>query len=225
MFLCQTQVALTKMVFWFSIVIIVTVTITKFMFICVWKSMRTMNDNLMVRIAINQALLSSIVIGLLKFRPHVSTILMRMFLYNIVLLGFYLTYCSYNHYIQHFFRFLHYQSLGQNSNSECSETVRAPIFKIVIFSLQPICTGINDKNEKDLHQSTIFLANIFAIMVGACFFIVSGLAIAVFIGKRKMVIKSHRVPPPKNLESQVINITVIGLLIVSILCNRLYWDG
>ena len=85
MFLCQTQVALTKMVLWFSIVIIVTVTITKFMFICVWKSMRTMNDNLMVRIAINQALLSSIVIGLLKFRPHVSSVLMLMFLYNIVL--------------------------------------------------------------------------------------------------------------------------------------------
>ena len=187
MFLCQTQVALTKMVLWFSIVIIVTVTITKFMFICVWKSMRTMNDNLMVRIAINQALLSSIVIGLLKFRPHVSTILMLMFLYNIVLLGFYLLYEQYNHYIQHFFRFLHYQSLGQNSNSDFSETACAPIFKIVNFSLQPVCTGINDENEKDLHQSTIFLANIFAIMVGTCFFIVSGLAIAVFIGKRKMV--------------------------------------
>ena len=74
MFLCQTQVALTKMVLWFSIVIIVTVTITKFMFICVWKSMRTINDNLMVRIAINQALHTSIVIGLLKFRPHVSSV-------------------------------------------------------------------------------------------------------------------------------------------------------
>ena len=90
-FLCQTQVALTKMVLWFSIVIIVTVTITKFMFICVWKSMRTMNDNLMVRIAINQALLSSIVIGLLKFRPHVSSVFTKIFLYNIVPLAFYFT--------------------------------------------------------------------------------------------------------------------------------------
>ena len=96
---------------------------------------------------------------------------------------------------------------------------------IVLFSLQPICTGINDEDEKDLHQSTIFLANIFAIMVGACFVTVSGLAIAVFIGKRKMVTNNHLVQPPITLESQVINITVIGLLIISILCNRLYWDG
>ena len=77
MFLCHTQVALTRMVLWFSIVIIVMVTITKFMFICVWKSMRTMNDDLMVRIAINQALLSSMVIGmLLKFRIQVNCIFM-----------------------------------------------------------------------------------------------------------------------------------------------------
>jgi hypothetical protein len=38
--------------------------------------MRTMNDDLMVRIAINQALLSSVVIGLLKFRAQVSSIYM-----------------------------------------------------------------------------------------------------------------------------------------------------
>ena len=74
MFVCQTQMALTKMILWFSVVIIVMVTITKFMFICVWKSMRAMNDDLMVRIAVNQALLSSIVIGsLVKFRAQVSS--------------------------------------------------------------------------------------------------------------------------------------------------------
>ena len=39
--------------------------------------MRTMNDDLMVRIAINQALLSSMVIGmLLKFRIQVNCIFM-----------------------------------------------------------------------------------------------------------------------------------------------------
>ena len=69
--------ALTSMVLWFGVIIIVMVTITKFMFICVWKSMRTMNDDLMVRIAINQALLSSMVIGmLLKFRIQVNCIFM-----------------------------------------------------------------------------------------------------------------------------------------------------
>ena len=79
MFLCQTQMALTKMVLWFGVVIIVMVTITKFMFICVWKSMRTMNDDLMVRIAVNQALLSGILIGLLKFRAQVSCVFMMKF--------------------------------------------------------------------------------------------------------------------------------------------------
>ena len=74
MFLCQSQVGLTKMVLWFGAVIIVMVTMIKFMFICVWKSMRTMNDDLMVRIAVRQALLSSIVIGsLVKFRAQVSS--------------------------------------------------------------------------------------------------------------------------------------------------------
>ena len=61
-------------------------------------------------------------------------------------------------------------------------------------------------------------------MLGACFFIVCGLAIAVFIGKRKMMTNNHLIQPPITLESQVINITVIGLLILSILCSRLYWD-
>ena len=73
MFLCQTQMALTKMVLWFGVVIIVMVTITKFMFICVWKSMRTMNDDLMTRIAVNQALLFSCIIGLLKIQAQVSS--------------------------------------------------------------------------------------------------------------------------------------------------------
>ena len=74
MILCQTQIALTYMVLWFCLVIIVLVTITKFMFICVWKSMRTMNDDLMVRITINLAVLSSIVMGLLKLRAQVSSV-------------------------------------------------------------------------------------------------------------------------------------------------------
>ena len=72
--ICKTQMALTSTVLWFGVVIIVMVTITKFMFICVWKSMRTMNDDLMVRIAINLAVLSSIVMGLLKFRAQVSSV-------------------------------------------------------------------------------------------------------------------------------------------------------
>ena len=78
MFLCQTQGALTKMVLWFGVVIIVMVTITKFMFICVWKSMRTMNDDLMVQIAVNQALLFWILTGSLQLRTQVSCVFLTI---------------------------------------------------------------------------------------------------------------------------------------------------
>ena len=65
---------LQRTILWFGIFIIVMVTITKFMFICVWKSMRTINDDLMVRIAVNQALLLSSIIGLLKIQAQVSVV-------------------------------------------------------------------------------------------------------------------------------------------------------
>ena len=72
--LCKTQMALTSTVLWFGVVIIVIVTITKFMFICIWKSMRPINDDLMVQIAVNQAVLSSILMCLLKSRAQVSSV-------------------------------------------------------------------------------------------------------------------------------------------------------
>ena len=72
MILCQTHMAITKMIMWFGMTIIVMVTITKFMFICVWKSMRQMNDDLIVRIAVTQALFLSFFIGLLKISAQVS---------------------------------------------------------------------------------------------------------------------------------------------------------
>ena len=40
-----------------------------------------------------------------------------------------------------------------------------------------------------------------------------------------MITNNHLIKLPEILESQVINITVIGLLIFSILCNNLYWGG
>ena len=65
---------LQRTILWFGIFIIVMVTITKFMFICVWKSMRTMNDDLMVRIAVNQALLFWILTGSLQLSTKVSCV-------------------------------------------------------------------------------------------------------------------------------------------------------
>jgi hypothetical protein len=94
------------------------------------------------------------------------------------------------------------------------------------FSFQPICTGNDQNNKVYYHQSITFFGFVgfilVFIIVGA-FFFTFGLAIAVFIGKKKMMTNNHLIKPPKSLESQVINITLIGLLIFSILCNVLYW--
>ena len=49
------------------------------------------------------------------------------------------------------------------------------------------------------------------IFVVVAFFITLCLAIAVYIGKRKMMTNNHLIKPPKSLESLVIN--MIGFLL------------
>ena len=153
--------ALTRMILWFGMIIIVMVTLTKFMFICVWKSMRPINDDLIVRIAVNQALLCSIIIGLLKTMPRVSS--------------------------------------------------------------APICIGIYDQDAALWRQSTSYLDQVLLRIIVVLFFLTLGLASAVFIGKRKMLENNHLMSPPKSLESLVLNIAVIGLVVINLLCNTLYW--
>ena len=96
------------------------------------------------------------------------------------------------------------------------------------FLFQPICTGIYEKIEKFKHLPTFAIDIIqypILSIVGAIFFTTSSLAIAVFFGRRKMMTNSHLIKPPKSLESLVMNISVIGLMVFSILCNVLYWGG
>ena len=69
---------LQRTILWFGIFIIVMVTITKFMFICVWKSMRTINDDLMVRIAVNQAVLFK------EYAEYIGHFLLEFFYYEVV---------------------------------------------------------------------------------------------------------------------------------------------
>ena len=44
----------------FLAITVVMYTITRFMFVCIWKQMRLMNDNLIVRIATLQAIVMSL---------------------------------------------------------------------------------------------------------------------------------------------------------------------
>ena len=93
------------------------------------------------------------------------------------------------------------------------------------FSFQTICTGSNDQSDKVNYQLRNLVIGIIVCIIIGAFFITIGLAIAVFIGKKKMMTNNHLIKPPKSLESQVLNNTVIGLVIFSILCNLLYWGG
>jgi hypothetical protein len=44
----------------FALFIILAITVTRFMFICVWKSMRDINDNLLSRFILNLAVFLSL---------------------------------------------------------------------------------------------------------------------------------------------------------------------
>ena len=52
--LCMVHVKMTQMMYTGLFCLVAYITIAKFTFICVWKSMRVMNDDLLVRIIITQ---------------------------------------------------------------------------------------------------------------------------------------------------------------------------
>ena len=59
-FLCNITGFLKAFAIMFGAIIIATNTFTRFMFVCIWKRMRQMDDNLIVRIATIQAIVLSL---------------------------------------------------------------------------------------------------------------------------------------------------------------------
>ena len=59
------------MLLWYAVLIILMITLTKFMFICVWKRMPTMNDDFLARIALIKAMYFSVFFSLTA--PFVAT--------------------------------------------------------------------------------------------------------------------------------------------------------
>ena len=59
-FLCNIAAFLSGFVILFVAITIAMYTFTRFMFVCIWKRMRQMDDNLIVRIATIQAIVMSI---------------------------------------------------------------------------------------------------------------------------------------------------------------------
>ena len=60
-FLCNIAGFLNGFAILFDVITIVMYTFTRFMFVCIWKRMRQMDDNLIVRIATIQAIVLSLV--------------------------------------------------------------------------------------------------------------------------------------------------------------------
>ena len=58
--ICHFESLFSKIFFLHTILILFMITLTKFMFICVWKRMRQMNDDLIVRLALNWTIFLSI---------------------------------------------------------------------------------------------------------------------------------------------------------------------
>ena len=56
LFICHLQVMVAKVLAWIGSFIVFAITFSKFMFICVWKSLRQMNDDLIATACLIQAL-------------------------------------------------------------------------------------------------------------------------------------------------------------------------
>ena len=59
-FLCNISGFLNAFALLFAAITVVMITFTRFMFVCIWKRMRQMDDNLLVRIATIQAIVMSL---------------------------------------------------------------------------------------------------------------------------------------------------------------------
>ena len=58
--LLSTESLLQSLLIWYSLILILSMVFMKFMYICVWKSIRQMNDELLVRIVIINAIFQSL---------------------------------------------------------------------------------------------------------------------------------------------------------------------
>ena len=58
--ICLLYKKVALAIYWYAIIIIGSICVTKFMFICVWKRMRIMNDDLLSRFVMLLAILSGI---------------------------------------------------------------------------------------------------------------------------------------------------------------------
>ena len=76
-FLCNIAIFLNYWAILFGVITVAMYTFARFMFVCIWKRMRQMDDNLIVRIAMIEAIVMSLlftVVSLLQINGQRSTI-------------------------------------------------------------------------------------------------------------------------------------------------------
>ena len=66
---CQLIIVSTRMVLWHGVMLITMITLTRFMFICIWRRMRQMNDNLLARIIFREITVLSFFFSFTHIRP------------------------------------------------------------------------------------------------------------------------------------------------------------
>ena len=76
-FFCNIAIFLSYYAILFGVITVAMYTFARFMFVCIWKRMRQMDDNLIVRIAMIQAIVMSLLftaVSLLQINGQRSTI-------------------------------------------------------------------------------------------------------------------------------------------------------
>ena len=66
---CQLIIVSTRMVLWYGVMLITMITLTRFMFICIWRRMKQMNDNLLARIIFREITVLSFFFSFTHIRP------------------------------------------------------------------------------------------------------------------------------------------------------------
>ena len=65
---CQLIIVSTRMMLWYPVMLITMITLTRFMFICIWRRMRQMNDNLLAKIIFREIVILSFFFSLTNIR-------------------------------------------------------------------------------------------------------------------------------------------------------------
>ena len=96
---------------------------------------------------------------------------------------------------------------------------------IFIFS-QPMCSGMVDDNLSEELENLLGMLDLFDVTIfGLLLFITLLLMIGVKIGRHRMSLKPQKkslIQPPKNLESFILNISLMILVGISLFSYNLY---